>query len=186
MLFGDFNFNLLKEDDNNTRNYLDIIQNNDYSILNEVNEENYTYSESRCEYKSILDHIIKDNSLEIGEYKTEVKDITFSDHRLLVFSCNNKIKNCDTFKQVQLIDYEKVANALDTFDYTSHSYHEYIEFFKNAVSKATNIKNIRIANNTKKNWFDDEIKIELKKRKNLFDLKKKNPSNDLYLSLIHI
>ena len=179
ILFGDFNFNLLNETDSNTVSYLDTIQNNNYAILNEINEESYTYFENRGEYKSILDHVVSDNSLELGKTKIEINDVSFTDHRLLKFTCNFKIENNISNNQIQIIDYENIANALNSFDFEKHNYREYLEFLKETVNKFTRIKKFR-GNNSKKIWIDNEIKIELKKRKNLFDLKKNNPNNEIY------
>ena len=179
---GDFNFNILNDNDINTRNYLDMIQINNFTLLNEINDKNYTYSENRGEYKSILDHVISDNSLKIGEFKIELKGVSFSDHRLLLFSCKLKIENKVSPKQFQLTNYEMVANELNSFEYTKYTYHEYLEFLRNVVNKYTKSITIRESHNDRKNWIDNEIKIELKKRKNLFDMKKKNPNNVIYRS----
>lgn len=44
---GDANFNLLKSNDNNTIKYLDILKSNNFNILNNITENDYTYSEDK-------------------------------------------------------------------------------------------------------------------------------------------
>lgn len=89
-----------------------------------------------------------------------------------------KINNISK-KQIRIIDYENIANALNSFDFEKYNYREYLEFLKETVNKCTRVKKFR-GNNSKKIWIDDAIKIELKKRKNLFDLKRNNPNNEIY------
>lgn len=179
---GDFNFIILNDNDINVKNYIDIIQINNYALLNEISEKSHTYGKNSDEHKSILDHFIADNSLNIREFNMEIEDVSFSDHRLLNFSCKFKMKNQTSLKQFQLTNFELVTNELNAFEYTKFGYMEYLEFLKNVVSKHTKTINISESYNNGKEWIDKEIKIELKKRKNLFELKKKNPNNEIYRS----
>lgn len=55
--FGDFNYDILKPDDSNVHNYLQIIKNNGFHILNSNVSTDYTYREDKNgrEHLSILD-----------------------------------------------------------------------------------------------------------------------------------
>lgn len=90
LCLGDVNFDILKKDDTNVKHYIDILENNNYSILNKIDEKNHTYHEIKNNKKhtSILDHIFSDNFQNRDDYNFETIDVCFSDHRMLLFECN--------------------------------------------------------------------------------------------------
>lgn len=100
---GDANFNILKKDDQTTNKYLDILENNNYKILNNINTENYIYSEEKNEthYISILDHIFSDYFDSDKKFNIEIRDVDFTDHRLLFFKCKLKTKKQTLFPTYQ-------------------------------------------------------------------------------------
>lgn len=79
-MFGDFNINLL-DSTSKTTSYKNILLLNNFKIVNTVSEECATRVTNTT--KSLIDHVISNNSANLG-LKVEVKENSLSDHSLLL------------------------------------------------------------------------------------------------------
>lgn len=177
--FGDANFNLLTPNEANTQKYLNILNSNNFKILNETTMEKYTYNEGS--YISIIDHIFSDN-INFNKYKINITDVCFSDHRYLNFEYDFNIPENGGNLTCLKIDYARLNDELKNFQYDGTEYSDYTKFRNNAIQKYTKRIMIREGKNNKKQWIDRELKTELRKRKELFKMKKKYPNNLIYKS----
>lgn len=174
---GDANFNLINETDNNTCKYIDIVNTNNYVILNNKEEINFTYREGN--HKSIIDHVIANRMISSNKYEIKLEDVPFTDHRFIYFKCDT---DCESErkqkKEIIMTDYAGICTELNSFEYPNFSYEEYTKYFSNLVKKYSKTKMIKINNSIKKKqWIDRELRIELNKRKKLYILKRNNPKN---------
>lgn len=167
--FGDANFNLLTPNEKFTQ-YLEILENNNFRILNEITNEQFTYSENN--YKSILDHIITD-SVNINKFNISILDVCFSDHRYLNFECDISTKSNEIKSTKLKIDYDKIEDDLKLFDFVKMNYTKYTTYRNNTLKKHTTIKTNSKRKANKQIWMDKELRRELDTRKKLFKIKKK-------------
>lgn len=98
---GDANLDLFKINDLQVQKYINILEINNYKLLNEVDQEQYTYSEDKNGHKhtSILDHIFSDKFSNSNEVNIDIREVCFSDHRSLIFDCNLNMGKQITKKQ---------------------------------------------------------------------------------------
>lgn len=129
--FGDSNFDLFKKDDTVVKKYIQTLKNNHFNILNNVNDNQYTYSEDKKgnEHISILDLIFSDKFHSDNDYEIDIKDVCFSDHRLLLFKCNLLIKNEMQSKQKTIINFENISNELNSFDCMTYGFNDFMNNF---------------------------------------------------------
>lgn len=180
--FGDSNIDLLKISDHNVQNYLHVIEKNGYNILNSTDSKYYTYREEKNgkEHISILDHIFSDKIRIDDDFNLETNDVCFSDHRLLLFKCNLLVDKQIISKQKTIVDFDKISTELDSVDCTTYDFNDFMNIFTKSVKTNTKTKLIRNVHDNKKIWLDSDLKLELKKRKELFKFKKNNPENSIY------
>lgn len=112
LIVGDININL-KNECNETKNYIDTFKSNGITCLNNLNDNFYTRkSNTIC---TIIDHILTD----IKELKFNISliDSYISDHRLIVISYKPHINKNYTIKnkknQIQVIDYDNIQNDIN-------------------------------------------------------------------------
>lgn len=179
--FGDANFDLLNSNDTNVRNYIDTLKNNNFHLMNNVNEDNYTYSENKngSQHISILDHIFTDKFVNSYDTNIEIKDVCFSDHRALIFKCNLAIKFNETKHQKTFFDYDKINCDLNVFDPNGYNFGDFMEKFSETIKSNSRAKTFNNNNNNKQHWVDKELRFELNKRKELFKAKQMNPNNEI-------
>lgn len=178
---GDLNYDLLRGDDVNVKNYMNILTNNNYRILNKTNEENYTYFENKRGkiHTSILDHVFSDK-FNIDDVNVETKDVCFSDHRLLIFECNLQPKKDHPIRRRTKSDFNSINRDLKSFDYSNNDFNNFMCAFTNSIKSNSKTKSTTQNYTHKIHWLDSDLKLELKKRKKLFKQKQENPNNDTY------
>lgn len=180
--FGDANFDILKNYDFCTQKYLNTIKNNGYNILNYTDPNNYTYREDKNDrvHISILDHIFSDKFQSDDNFIFETRDICFSDHRLLLFEYKLLIEKQTFPKHKTTIDFDKICYELDSFNFTSYNFNEFLYNFTTLVKENTKTKLINNVNIKNKIFIDEDLKLELKKRKQLYQTKTNNPNNEIH------
>lgn len=139
---GDANFNLLKSNEHNTVKYLDILKSNNYSILNNIVEEEFTYSEDKLGklHSSIIDHIFSDSIGLSKKSEINVEDVHFSDHRLLICRCELDANQTIITKQKTKIDFESICGELSCLDFESNTFDEFMDKFTDIVKTHTKKK----------------------------------------------
>ena len=181
---GDANFDLLKGNDVQVQNYVETLKTNNFNILNDFDMNSFTYREIKNgkTHVSILDHIFTDKFDKSGDFKVEIQEVCFSDHRALLFECDLNSEITNSPKKVTFYDFDKINNDLINFDFDSIDFGEFMDFFSNSVKNHSQIKYYKNSPIEKKPWIDGELKIELKKRKELYNLKKNNPQSLVFKS----
>lgn len=104
----------------------------------------------------------------------------FSDHRALLFQCNVNLKINKPNKQITLHDFEKINEGLLNIGQEAIDIDTFMLKFSDLVKNCTVNKSHKLGNGEKKAWIDRDLRVELKKRNELFKLKKRNPNNLIY------
>lgn len=181
--FGDANYDLFKPNDTNVHAYVQTLNNNNYTILNGLSNGDYTYSKDKNGYAhtSILDHIFSDKFSNSNEIKIDIIDVCFSDHRALLFHCNPGVKtNEPNKKPFTLHDFTKINAGLNELENVPNGFDTFMLKFTDIVKKCTEVKSRKPGKGDKKAWIDRDLRVELKKRNELFKIKKNNPNNLIY------
>jgi endonuclease/exonuclease/phosphatase family metal-dependent hydrolase len=99
IFFGDFNINLLNNNDLSVQLYIDTLMSNNYLYINEKTNNMHT----RCGFtsvKTIIDHVLTD--ILQFKFKVVLNDVDISDHRAIItyIDLDRKIENkCIETKQ---------------------------------------------------------------------------------------
>lgn len=150
---GDANINLLNNDDKIKQHYYDIIETNNYDILNNIQESDFTYRVGN--HTSILDHILSDKALRYNDHEIQIEDISFSDHRFIHFKYKLQIEQKkNRTKEIISTNYVSIVEELNSFDYRNYCYEEFGDFFSNIIKKHSNTKKITIKKNNKQEAMD--------------------------------
>lgn len=181
IIIGDFNIDLLKENQTTTK-YNDLIQLYGHQVINKLNK-NYATGET-SNTKTIIDHIITDCFKY--SYQISLDDTTLSDHKQMSINItiDEPSKRKSPTTQYKIIDYKNILrnNEIEKL--------EEIDNMDSLITKLTelinsNTKTITLNNecNKRKNWITTEIILLIKKRDRLYKLKTKNCGNENILNL---
>ncbi|MBN1252535.1 MAG: reverse transcriptase family protein, partial [Bacteroidales bacterium] len=167
------------ENDKHVQNYVETLKINGFNILNDYDVNSFTYSENKNgnSHVSILDHIFTDKFDKSSDFKIEIQNVCFSDHRALLFECDLNIERNNKSKGVTLYNFEEINYKLNNIDINAIDFEEFMKVFSELIKNHSQTKIYKNNLVEKKPWIDRELKIELKKRKELYNLKKNNPHN---------
>lgn len=177
---GDFNINILKNYNNNVRQYIDLVNSNGHIILNKIHNEHATRL-NNTDGGSIIDHIITDNIT--WSYTISLNDTPISDHRYIHTTINEhkkeKINNthtkiCIEYQKITPNDINVIKNSENIIELTNN--------IKNIITKYT--KTIVKSNNTKHKhitpWISENTIDKINSRNEYFKLKLKYPNNKYF------
>lgn len=100
-----------------------MLNTNNFRILNKVDQVIYTYSEDKNNknHFSILDHVFADIFSNDDDLEINVRDVSFSDHRALLFRGCLKKKNHKIIKQRTITNYENIKNDLNNVNFENNN-----------------------------------------------------------------
>lgn len=173
LIFGDFNFNLIKPDAS-TQNYLDIVSDCGYKIINRISEEYCTRETTTS--KTILDHIC--TNLKNCNFNLSIIESAMSDHKQLLLEISNykqeKIKKI----KYDVINYEDFYKKVEaTVQESNDNYSTFENRLLMNIKYSKTLK-YKTQNPPRKDWINKEILDLINKRNKIFCESKKNPSDE--------
>lgn len=176
VVFGDFNLNLLNED-NSVKEYKFLLQGNGFRILNKVDMKYCTRQTQNS--RTLLDHVC--TNLRDNTYHMAIIDSAMSDHKQIYFEVDKiqpeKPKRIE-FKAVNYDDLYKTVE--DKIDYLTNLFVEY-ERLENLLLEAV-AKNITLRskrqNPPKTGWINKNLISSINKRNILWHDLKQNPVDE--------
>lgn len=170
VVFGDFNYDLLKKDSQTCR-YKDTLKENGFKILNKL-DSNYCTRETPTT-KTILDHV--SSSLKNNEFHFAVLDSAMSDHKQIFFEVKKFYPPAAKKVKYDAINYNKLYEILDkTINNTVND--DYINLEKNILISLNRCKEpkIKTMNPPRQDWINREVIGNINKRNILWQKYKKN------------
>ena len=176
ILMGDFNLNLLEQNNNEIKQYVDTINCEGFMFLNKISPQYTTRINNETNNHSIIDHIITD--MITYTYSMTLYDTHLSDHRYILTTIkdfntrsNLHIPPTNTFK---IIEYHKVTPIDLSNIISSNNIDTLITKIQNTLNQHTiiKIKPSKSFQKIKKPWMTNTILQTLKHPKQLFQIEK--------------
>lgn len=161
-IFGDFNFNLLENNQLNT-NYLNLMCENNMFICDQK-------TVTRNCSNSCLDHIFTNNinqDLHLHYVETDI-----SDHSLIIIEIKKKKTNTYSnspgkfYNNFKHTDFNKLNNELvvnpiiiNNCNTVDSMYDSFIENFKNKINLCTKVKQNKLTNKSNKPWVNSDLNM---------------------------
>ncbi|XP_045484966.1 uncharacterized protein LOC123689371 [Pieris rapae] len=174
VVFGDFNIDLVKKSDKQTKQYMDVMDEAGYSIINKIQKKYYTRdSKTR---KSIIDHVctnLRDDCFHMAFIETGM-----SDHRQLYIELKKSKAPQLIYSEYEAIDYSRFYKLFKTYnlDIATLDYSLLEETIKDCVRKCKQVKK-KILNPPQKDWINGEAINAINYRNQLWAELKKDPTN---------
>lgn len=174
MILGDININILDND-------YDI---NEYqTCLSQYGFIGYINKPTRI--NSCIDHIfVKSNAFSIssGIYITDISDHLMTLCKLFSPDLSKIALSINT---VMHTDYNRISNYLSSYIFKHHPNDSLDQQYQNLCFILTSIKNnfkfpIRIKNNHKSNWINNDILILIRRKEKLYRKVRKYPNDIIY------
>lgn len=173
VVFGDFNINLLNQDDSLVINYRGFVDGNGHVILNSLSEV-YATRESNT-VKTIIDHVFTDLCKYSYKFMLLDCDADLSDHKAIVLSVNQIIEQIPKQKNKTVLQYDRIdeqslkVETINNFDNLIGHYQRFIS----AHTKSFKTTSKRTA---KKPYINQEILSLIESKRNLYFAYTRNPS----------
>jgi hypothetical protein len=169
VIFGDFNFDILKPD-LNVRKYKYAYKVNGFQILNKVSK-NFSTRET-ASTKTILDHI--STNLKNHNFHFAVVESAMSDHKHIYFEIQNYNSPPPIKIKYRKINYKKLYETYEeTTGITKNTQYDTLEEkLKNCIAKSR-VTNYKLLNTPKDDWINKEIIHGLIRRNELWQKFKK-------------
>lgn len=173
VVFGDFNYNLL-DVERGTRNYKDILKENDFKILNKIDHQHCTRETTTT--KTILDHVC--SNLKHNDFHLAIIDSAISDHKQIF--CEIKRYQPPPLRKVEYsaVNYEKFYKLIENIRNPEEDF-EYSMLEKQLIdclSKSKIIKN-KILNLPKQDWINKNIIEDINNRNILWQNYKRDKTD---------
>lgn len=180
--FGDFNINILDNQNNHVNTYMDTIYITGNVILNNIEKNHYT----RPTTNTIIDHVITDQITD--KYNIYLQDTHISDHRYIYTTINfdnhtqhHQHSNLNT--PIQVVEYSKIKRSDINKIIQSNTLNSFINNIQLTIRENTANKTQR--NHERKQIFIkpwiSKTTIDLIKTRNIYyKLKIKFPNNTYY------
>lgn len=176
ILFGDFNYNLLKPD-RYTKNYINVTTENGLQILNSTVAKYCTRETSTT--KSTLDHVC--TNIKNHKFNLTVVETAMSDHKQLYLEVGKYIPTSKKKIKYQGIDYKKLYSAVEhsiLIKSSDTDYQQLEELLKKAVQNSS-ITKYKIQNSPRSDWINKDIIYDINRKNKLWHTHKQNPNDEV-------
>lgn len=174
---GDFNLNILDENDTQVCSYVDTITMRNFCVLNELNSRSCTRLVSR----RILDHCVTD--LVNKSYKLSIRHTSRSDHAILLLHVANMKVSAPIRTVRTKVNVAAAAEALREMELNCDDGNQLSDIFEQIVSDNTSEKQLRSNYRTKKPYITSEILRLIRERDVTFVLSKIHGENEILQQL---
>ena len=150
IIMGDFNINLL-DNNNAVTNYKNLLQINNFKIINTILEEHATRVTDYT--KTIIDHVLLDFGSSGLVGTLDVKPSLLSDHNLILFYIVDKVKLYipEIRREIKFVDFKKFKllfkENIDSIGGVVTSFQELIGLIKTTKNKSQYFKTINTREN---------------------------------------
>lgn len=176
LLVGDFNINLLN-DNEVTKNYIDMLVLNNFKVHNVIDRNNATRVTNHS--NSIIDHAITDINCNLN-CTVGVEDNPLSDHRrLLIFIENNIRTHRPKIKyETKSIDHKKFKKVFNqkVMEVNIESFRALTDLIRECKGKSEYKKLIKSRENN--TWINLEVLEMMRERDKIYKKKVNDPNND--------
>lgn len=171
--FGDFNINLLISE-RTTKLYKDILKENDYKIVNKIDESYCTRETAKT--KTLIDHVC--TNLKDSEFHFAIIETPMSDHKQIYFEIKRYKQKPLQKINYQAIDYNKLYTILKNDQRINEDYlYNLLEDKLIASIKNSKTMKTKILNPPKQDWINKTIINEINIRNTLWYDHKRNPKD---------
>ena len=182
ILVGDININLLTAKNDSVRlEYVNILNSNNYSILNSINRDMATRITEKT--NTIIDHAV--TNIEDVHMKFTLGENTVGDHKFIILEIKKlslmPTKGLLKFAAYKTIDSKKISTYLNTLNIESTDFDQFHKDFCHKVAELTKTKTIK--ENTKKErypFYSESLESIKKLRNKFYKLKKNNTNIQFY------
>lgn len=183
MIIGDFNIDLLRKDNKST-DYIDMLQESGYHIVNNIHEKFSTRDSEHS--KSIIDHVCT-NDWEQNLHMAVIES-SLSDHKQIYVEINTRKKIKDKQKiKYKAIDYNTLYNNIEKENNSNEEYeYDQLELFLKKHINAATITKYKILNVPQKDWINKKIIDSINKRNQVWYKLKADPKNEKLTSEFRI
>ncbi|KAG6443424.1 hypothetical protein O3G_MSEX002874 [Manduca sexta] len=172
IVFGDFNLDLLKPD-GPTREYKDILKENNFKILNKIDKKHCTRETATT--KTILDHIcsnLRDHNCHIT-----MVDSDMSDHKQMFLEIENYRSPSIKKVEYQALNYTALQKCFEDVDnIVVDSYKSLEQKILASITKST-ITKTKTLNPPQQDWIKQEIIQDINERNLLWQKLKLNQTD---------
>lgn len=171
VVFGDFNFDLLKPD-RDTRKYKDTLKENNYRFLNKIHQK-YCTRETEST-KTIIDHVctnLKDNNSNFVIIETAM-----SDHKHIYLEIENYQPTTIEKVNYTALNYSKLYDVVKNTIGHEEIYDKFEEKFIHCLSKSKTTKS-KLLNPPRQDWINKNIIQDINNRNKIWQEYKKNKTN---------
>lgn len=170
VVFGDFNLDLLNLD-SATKNYKNILKENNFKILNKIDQKHCTRETSTS--KTILDHVC--SNLKENDFGLTIIESAMSDHKQLFLEIKRQVIPQIQKVQYTAIDYTKLNNYMkNTEKQLEESLYERLEeHILYCVSKCK-VSKLKVLNPPRQDWINKYIISDIDERNKLWHRLKTN------------
>lgn len=171
---GDINIDLLSKNHTNVINYVNILNSNGSLILNKIDKEYVTHT------NSIIDHMISD--ITDRDFTIIINSIYISDHKYLLMNFNKCKSTKKRQMKKQIIDYNNILEKefLNSSSINNmNSFEQLIRFLSDIIENNTKIINFN-KNDGIKPWITKTIVKQMKIRNIFYSLHKKYLENSYF------
>ena len=121
--FGDININILKSDSATTLQYINLINSNNFEILNKISSQMATRTTDYTD--TIIDHITSD--IQTHKYTLCLGDSPDSDHRFLILGIKSPQNYTSPNKTISFeqINFAKISKNLNTIIMHSNNFNDF-------------------------------------------------------------
>ncbi|CAF4942058.1 unnamed protein product [Pieris macdunnoughi] len=174
VVFGDFNIDLVKKNEKQTKQYMDVMDEAGYNIINKIRKK-YCTRDSKTR-KSIIDHVC--SNLRSDRFHMAFIETGMSDHRQLYIELKKSKAPQLIYSEYEAIDYAKFNKLFTTYnlDVATLDYSLLEDTIKDCVRKCKQVKK-NILNPPQKDWISGEVISAIHFRNQLWAELKKDPTN---------
>lgn len=184
---GDFNINLLSEQ-NISIEYQNLTSSHGFFLLNQISRDaptrvaTRTVNNQTITTSTIIDHAI--TCIQHFSYDLSTSDVSYSDHKLMLLSFNDRTNQQINFIHepaiifVKKLNEQKFATELNASDLSNvETFSEFITMMNTIKDRCTKMGRKQIITNPFKPWFNLELKDSITERNRYFKLLKKSSQN---------
>lgn len=129
MIIGDFNINLLDENNINTIRYMTTIRSNGFHVLNKCSHEMVTRNLSN----SIIDHVFTD--MINYDINLSILPCSLTDHNAMILSWNSCIEEKELVKEKIKLDHQNLILSINNSSLENiNSYSDFHNFMKENIN----------------------------------------------------
>ncbi|KAL0808698.1 hypothetical protein ABMA28_013128 [Loxostege sticticalis] len=163
IIFGDFNYDLLKRSQSTTA-YKQMLKENGFAILNKIDPQYCTRETATS--RTIIDHV--STNIKNNNFRLSIVNSLLSDHKLLFLEIDKLVPEEPVKVQYTAIDYNKLSKCIETAQFPDYNneYNVIEQTLKKAIENSKIIKN-KILNPPKNDWINKDIIEAINKRNQL-------------------